>query len=582
MRKNAKRFLLVLLLVFLTALGIGYWRSDDILTALIQERLLAVINQSENSLYSFGVDQVRINGLKGDLVLENVSMTPKSFARDSMARGSIGALAQSTISKAELRGLEIIALLVTGKIYIDKIGITSPRLTYYVFPGLETAPGSEVALDVLSEQFVAAAVDEVSITAGSFSLVDMSKDSVYAFTLDSLSLNLAEFEIDTATIQSPSPFRMHGLQLDAASVKGAIAKYYDLEFAHFSLRTTDRKLDLEITSPHLVAVNDKFTFNRIIPHEMDWFDIKAKRISLEDFELFRWFSGEKFFAKRLIIDRPEIYIYKDKRPKDKPIKRRKMPNEGIRSIPVPFEIDSILIQGGSLTFEQQSEYDWPPGAIHFTEMYGVVDGLSNDPEVLKDHPNVHLSARALLMGQAPTQVDLKLMVMDPRDRYTFTGKIGALPFSGLNPFLENIAFLRARKGQIRQLSFAMKGDREKTDGTMDLHYEDLKIEVLKVPKNEKKRGKTSSFLSFTANTVVKHNNLPSMQKYRQGLIKKERTEDVPFMKYYVQAIGSGLVSTIIPLTKKSTEDSGSTDDPGSDKKGKKKKQKKKKADRKAR
>jgi hypothetical protein len=142
------------------------------------------------------------------------------------------------------------------------------------------------------------------------------------------------------------------------------------------------------------------------------------------------------------------------------------------------------------------------------------------------------------MDSAFIQVTVKESYTDTLSGFLIAAHADHAPFSILNPVLVPLLNVKLSSGILDTLSFNAIGAEDLALGTMNMHYRDLRIRLVKDgdPNHSTLWQKT---ISFFANTfIIKNNNT-----HRKGLIYYKR-DNRPFVNYVVKMTLSGILSSV--------------------------------------
>jgi hypothetical protein len=118
--------------------------------------------------------------------------------------------------------------------------------------------------------------------------------------------------------------------------------------------------------------------------------------------------------------------------------------------------------------------------------------------------------------------------------------------SGLNPFLEKIAFITITTGEINAMDFSFSANNTKASGSLKLLYHELKLAVI-----NKQTGETYAISdqakSLIANLVIIDSNPKPGQEVRYGIIEYERDPERFLFRYVVKALLTGMKTSVTKL-----------------------------------
>ena len=117
--------------------------------------------------------------------------------------------------------------------------------------------------------------------------------------------------------------------------------------------------------------------------------------------------------------------------------------------------------------------------------------------------------------------------------------------------LENVAFMSVTSGRLNQLAFNFDYTDLKSNGTVLINYEDLKINSLTKEKDPEK----NEIMTFIVNTFLKKNKDEDLDKERRmGTIDFERDRRRAIFHYWWHSVLTGIKSSATESPRKKEKD----------------------------
>jgi hypothetical protein len=137
---------------------------------------------------------------------------------------------------------------------------------------------------------------------------------------------------------------------------------------------------------------------------------------------------------------------------------------------------------------------------------------------------------------AITRSALTFNLADKNYAYNYQGRLGGMPIAVINPVLMPLALGKIKTGQLKSMEFTIRGDQQKSSGTLHLLYNQLSFELL---NNDYSVKVIKTVLAKTL--VVKPDNPDqSSSQPRFAKIVFLRPKNYPFFKTLWETILSGL------------------------------------------
>jgi hypothetical protein len=152
----------------------------------------------------------------------------------------------------------------------------------------------------------------------------------------------------------------------------------------------------------------------------------------------------------------------------------------------------------------------------------------------------------MLMGKSEINAQLRFHLNRQDEYFSAKGKLAKMDGTALNEMFKSLLMAEIKEWDVQSAEFEFTATDDISNGTLDLAYENLKIEVLKLKKPEKK----AAFYTWLAGGVVKKNNLPDNSKYKTGIIRFERRKDKAIVNFLWNSVKTGIISTLAPIADK--------------------------------
>ncbi|MBC7486262.1 MAG: hypothetical protein H7282_05890 [Cytophagaceae bacterium] len=543
------------LLLILVVLGFSLNRIAE---HLANNNIEYLLDQNDPTrIYDYKFNKIKLDIWAGDLEINGVSVKPRKEAVDSLKR--IGQpkrfLLEGQLNDIRLKGLDIIRLLTEKEVSIDSFIIMNPVIKLLVDPSVKPdTSGPALSKDLLSDKMTYGSINYLLLNNAKIRWINSSEDSSSYFSCDSVSLLVNDLYTDSLMMKSNQT-----MKFTEALFKG---RNFDLNFIK-DARLTAKGIDFKFSKNLLILDQvifknngDRKEFTRELEYETAWHNLKIETLELTSKDIAHWGYMDYLKIDKVRMIDPVIVVYKDKRIKDGAFIVKPLPAKAIRDIKMPLLIENIEVKNGTATYEEISEKGKLPGRIYFTKINLKIHNFTNVKEVLHLHPSLIVTGSTDFLNKSTIVCRLDFPILDPREKFYAKGTITNVKATDLNNILGNMAYAEFTDGEIHKVSFQMTGDEEHSTGTVDAHYNNLKITLLDTASvNKKKEHIEKKFLGLLANTVVRSNNEPDSKHYVQGQIDLVRPKNKFVLNYIWNSIKVGLISTAVDqrLSKKIVE-----------------------------
>jgi hypothetical protein len=221
----------------------------------------------------------------------------------------------------------------------------------------------------------------------------------------------------------------------------------------------------------------------------------------------------------------------------------------IYDYPGYFNIDSVRVINGNVSYTEHSENGTLPGKITFNDIAATVYKISNDTVHKNVEAFLEVQGKALFMGKGALSVNMKAKLYDPHNTFSLTGSLAEMHIPDINQALERIGYLSAKSGTAQKMNFDFVADNRQSHGKMIFIYRDLELTAVNEPA-----GAIKSFVQKIVTLVIGTQLIPSNpmpgEEIRVGTIEFERNPERFVFHYCVKSILSGIKSNIVKDSKK--------------------------------
>ena len=441
------------------------------------------------------------------------------------------------VTRLQIGSLEVIGLgywqfLFNKKIALKSLNIEKPILKSYLKEKqTDTSQTDSNKIGLLKQIYI----DEINVANGDVTLLKSDNDSL-AMKLDSVNIKIDHVTTNDSLINSKIPVAYGSLMFEGTSLYADLGPYESLKVGKVKVDEGDITIsDLKIKSKY-----SKTKLSWHLHKERDYIDLQIPEVSFEhiDFGIIQkklWVSTGTGKLKGATLE-----IFRDKLLPDD-TERKKLYSEALRKLPIQLNVPKVEISDSYIAYSERVNRETSPGKIIFDDVHAEILDIQNVPE---KNEKTSVTAKALLMGEAPITLNWSFDAKKESDAFTASGTVKNFHSKNINSFLESNLRVRA-KGEIQELYFTISGNSISSSGDMKMKYEDFKFSVLK-----KDRLRINKLLTAIGSLFVNDGSNTDENGYRYGGIKAERDPTKSFFNYLWLNVGDGLTSTIIGNGKK--------------------------------
>lgn len=319
-------------------------------------------------------------------------------------------------------------------------------------------------------------------------------------------------------------FGLKALNVDLMKKKGSdlspqllLEKDLSLSLTNYHVYTKDSLNKLRIgkisyldntivlDSVHYQPAMGRYEYLRKKGYQDNTIDAFVSKIQLEELDFDEYFINQNLKARVLRLEGLEVDVFRDKRIPRKEGVIKPMPQELMQNVPFNLELDSAIVEGGFIRYQEFVPNAMLPGFIDFEDVNASIApfAMRKSTEEFPLKSSI-LLATAELMGDGhiTLKADMRFDEPYPMD---LDVELGEFDLTKLNSMISKVAFINVVDGKVTGGKWNFKMDDDVAKGKMNFRYEDLKIEFLDSLTLKRGHGKLG-LMTFLANTITKKSN----------------------------------------------------------------------------
>jgi len=503
----------------------------------LQSILVNRFNTATDSTYTIDIGEFDLEILGRQLNVRNVQMSTREDSVDFKFQASLDAL--------NVSGIGFLNLLWNRELAFREIEVVNPSIDFTAASQQNDTNHkrrltdlsqrlSEITLQVLENVSVPRLL--IRGLSATYSQPDLPVEPYFSFR-DSYIL-LQNLSIDSTLIKGKHILPAEDITTVFRDIRMKTAnELYELSANELHFSSDARQMN--IRSVKLTPRLNKNEFAQKAGYETDRFTVAIDEINCRQIDILKLNRGESIEAQNINIAKPDINIYRDKRPPFPPNNQPPLPQQMVRNIPFPLNIDTLSISDGNIRYSERVPKANEAGFITFTDLQANLYPLTNiDEEADKQQP-MTLTAETNIMDQAKLQAQFRFP--GNTNQQQIKGSLQPMDMTSLNKALVPLAFVRIEDGQILGMNFNMELTDKHASGNVMLRYENLKISLLNKESSEENFG--NKLKSLLANTF-KVNSSNTGDDPRAGKVDFKRDSTKSVFNYWWKSLLSGLKSSI--------------------------------------
>jgi hypothetical protein len=547
--------------------------------------LTNALNKSFNSniasdVYELKFEDLSVNFLAGDVKVYKVKLQPRE--KPLQTYSYINSSFRLTTQKMILKNVELMTLIKSEKLILEKIEITEPEVELRIedeipifLPFKDTAVIAAKERKSNKKSIESFSLKEFSMIDAAFHVDNSAKEREFKIqklnisikdmliekqpgkdivSYKSFGLSVGEFIGDLRKKSRHIRFKDFKINIDSLHVQQTIdtAIYHFADFStglkNLEIQTIDSLFRLTMQSFDLsyedrsiklseVAFKpnvSEATLQRRFNYQNTQFSGTVGTLNLLGVNFDSLIYKQKIFIDEVILSNVTASIFKDK---SKPVDPNNFPQylgQSIKAIGPPILIKKVTGTNVNLVNRERNP-DGSYAAANINRATLEVRNITN----LSPGEVLMLKANAYIENKAHFYLSLGFSYAEPK--FSFDGRIGKFNLPDLNPLIQAYTPASIHKGTLDEMTFSGTVYRTNSSGTMKFLYHDLDIEI----ELEGKAKWKSSVLAFGANTILPSANPADGQPTRIVQFKAERDMHKSFVNITIKSLLAGLKETMI-------------------------------------
>jgi hypothetical protein len=510
-------------LVVVVLLGvIGFFTGRYILYVKIRNTIEHELGSLRKQGIHVTYDNLEVYPWDGKIEVHELTV---KIRKDSLGRDSTGQGMNAYLPYITLEGFDLVPFLREKTISVHKIHSYETYLTYRINSTLfehDKREKRKIEINNIS-------VREVNFPRIDFYLTDEFLPDTVAHILTDVHMKdlfLAK-QLDSLTWQKG--------QVDISGFAMNYTKEnYGFSVSKINLGISDKSITID--SLRIKPLVDKREFMRTADRQCTYMEALIPSLKITSID---WYT---FPTATLQMDRMDLsmraIMYRDKRLPFLQRNDRALPSHLLHRLPIQIKVDTIKLKDSYVLYEEMPESGDSTGAVFFDNLNATIMNVHNNKK-LKVDAKMHATAK--FMGEG----DLNAFFTFPYDtlqQYRANGTLKNFPLMTLNNILGSAAKTKIESGTMRNLEFKFAYNNYRSDGEVEMNYEDLKI--LSLRENRKNEQSVSRIKTLLLNTLILGKKIDEDAKddTRKGTIEFSRDTKKSVFNFWWKSVLSGIKS----------------------------------------
>ncbi|WP_229683518.1 hypothetical protein [Echinicola rosea] len=454
-----------------------------------------------DSVHTLNFSKVELDTKSDMIVFENLKVIPKNH---------IGKHGNPVIAAAvplvKLQTHSLTSFQETGEIDFQRIELVNPEISLYLDRKDNHRTSGKSSEDAVQDIIKDLKVNDFKLSGGKLNILE--KDSaahIRSFNGLNIALNDLSFDLSKTAAFDKDIF---------------LDKDFSVELPNYEIKLPDslNVLNIGLVSIHKdqMTLKDvtlsprygKYEYVRKVGYQTDVVKAQFPEIRFDVIDLKKLIEQREIKAKKMLVQTPNIQVFRDKRVPFNDSIYRPMPQELMKRSGIKLELDTLDVANAVITYEEFPEKGMVPGSITFDSLYAKMYPfhLSKTTEDTFAIDSSYLEAAARINGAAAIHMSGEFAYDAPYPM-EISVQTGRFDLRAVNSIMTRNAFLKIREGIAQPSTWKFTADNETAVGTMTFYYNSLKVQLLNDRTLKKAKGR-KAMLNFVLNAIALRGNNP--------------------------------------------------------------------------
>lgn len=526
----------------LLLVAIGSWYLSRHYKPILKDKLSEKVRTRSQGLYRLVIGDMDVSILRGavrftDIRLESDTAIYAALKAKKTASATRFDLVLNTL---KIDGFNVLGALLTDKLNVQHIVMDSLRvqLVQEELPYTPADTGDTDLYAQIKDTFKALRIDMFEVRSLDLEAIDKSVKE--PLRLQKGYVRLSDFLLDPdSKADSSRLFYCKRVEIELPGFTYSIAQSpYQLAFDHLKLDSRSQSALL-----HNIRLGPKIKKEQYFKNDkqnkaliaLQW---DTLRVAHWDMPLL--LREGTFYAKKIFLNKGSAVFRKDRRyQKDNVNKIGDAPHQQIMKLKQRIAVDTVFVERSLVQYRQINESGSDEGVLSFEGTKGIISNVTNDKERLRKDGFMRADLNTMLMGKGELHAVFGFDMLRNDGAHSYKGSLAAMGATSFNQILTPLLNVKIASGNIRSITFDMKGNDYRNWGDFRFDYDDFKVEVLGDLSGGKRKKK--GIVSFFVNTFVINDSNPDAKGvYHVGKVNHERVPEYSHFKSIWKSLQEGI------------------------------------------
>lgn len=462
-----------------------WWRAVWVTRHLLRVDAPASIAEKSGNVYEVAVGRVRFNPLSRRVSVDTIHVSTNAAV--NAARPRPRSALRLSFQECTMSGVRVFKLIFRRGLIAETFGCSAVTAAVSVPRG---APDSTAPSDDAERAFFAlqqslrlpASAPQVRVARIDFPQVALDFRLARArgearLQLEHLRWLMTGFLIDPRdSTAAARPLFSDTVEIAAANFVGQLDSITAVTVEALDLSLSDSTLEIRGVA-FAPSLSDS-AFVRAHPYRRTRVRTTASRLDVRGLDVGVFLLRQGVRARRVQLDSLRMDVFSDlRRPKNPQPPRRRTPQAWIADIERGIHVDSVVVRDGEIVFREHRPRHNKPGVMTFARLDAVATSVRHSAGRRTTRNPLTLNTTAYVQNEGKLDARFVVPLDAPQFAMTFHGRLGPMPVTRLNAFIEEALPLRLDKGRVESVTFSATVTNGVAQGTIVPRYKNLAVDV---------------------------------------------------------------------------------------------------------
>jgi hypothetical protein len=512
---------------------------------VLRKRLHTLIIEGSDSLYTYQLGSLHTNLFGGNIEVIGLHINIDSARYYELEKKNAlpSMVMQVDVERARIRGIGILPLLFSKKIYINEISsheadvrllrnfrkedssttVTRNRLPLWkaLQPAIKDIAVKRIKLDGIKLLYKNTGAEDAAKLQ--FDRCDALFENI---RIDSVAM------ADTARIGYVENFslKLHDLKFRTND------STYKLKAEWITYNSAQRML--QVDSFKLQPTLDKE--ERIDSMRKSWYTVTFDKVNFTGLRLDRYLRFNRAEADSVIFQNPKLAVFQDKQGlKSYQSKIGHYPHQQLLNANAMIAMKKFIAHNMQVAITEKHEETREEGTIMLDNLEIMVENIVNDPALVKQNPVSTATAKGKIIG-SPIEAAFRFYLDSAEGRFDVKGTVRDIAAGQVNPISTRLANIVVPSVQINTLNFFVRGEDFGATSDVEMQYNNLAL-IFRKRNEETGANTTRKFLTKILNRyVITPSNPFNGEEKRATDVKVARLTTQSFFGIIWKAVFEGM------------------------------------------